>query len=138
MKKLISFFLPFLLILSLSSLGWGATYHVKNGGSDAADGLSDANAWETISKVNGSSFSAGDSILFKKGSTWREQLTVPSSGSAGNPITFGAYGTGGNPIIKASNLVTSWTENTGGAWDWAWDMEEALPGGLTSEQEGGG
>lgn len=29
------------------------TYYVKNGGSDGADGLSDATAWETIGKVNG-------------------------------------------------------------------------------------
>jgi hypothetical protein len=91
-----------------------ATYYVKNGGSDAASGLSDALAWETIAKVNGSSFSAGDSILFKKGCTWREQLTVPSSGSAGNPITFGAYGTGADPIISGANLVTSWTQRTVG------------------------
>jgi len=126
------------LLILIAAPAWAASYYVKNGGSDAADGLSDGNAWETIAKVNGSSFSAGDSILFKKGCTWREQLTVPSSGSAGNPITFGAYGTGGNPIIKASNLVTSWTENTGGAWDWAWDMEEALPGDWTSETDAGG
>jgi len=87
-----------------------STYYVKNGGSDAASGLSDALAWETIAKVNGSSFNAGDSILFKRDSTWREQLTVPSSGSAGLPITFGAYGTGADPIISGADLVTGWTQ----------------------------
>jgi len=86
-----------------------STYYVKNGGSDAASGLSDALAWETIAKVNGSSFNAGDSILFKRDSTWREQLTVPSSGSSGLPITFGAYGTGADPIISGSDLKTNWT-----------------------------
>jgi len=93
-----------------------STYYVKNGGSDAASGLSDALAWETIAKVNGSSFSPGDSILFKKGSTWREQLTVPSSGSDGLPITFGAYGSGAHPILDGSNLITpgtSWAANSG-------------------------
>lgn len=82
-----------------------ATYYIKNGGSDSADGLSDANAWATIAKVNGLTFSAGDSILFAKGSIWREQLTVPSSGSSGNPIIFGAYGTGADPIINGSALI---------------------------------
>src|SRR3989337_2636890 len=86
-----------------------AIYYVKNGGSDAADGLSDGNAWETIAKVNGSSFNAGDSVLFKKGSTWREQLTVPSSGSSGSPITFGAYGAGEMPVISGADIITSWT-----------------------------
>jgi len=68
--------------------------------------------WQTIAKVNGASFSAGDSVLFKAGCTWREQLTVPSSGSTGSPISFGAYGGGTAPIINGSNLLTSWTTET--------------------------
>jgi len=80
-----------------------ATYYVDaTSGDDAKDGLSEANAWKTISKVNGESFSAGDSILFKRGEIWREQLTVPSSGSSGSPITFGAYGSGEDPIISGA------------------------------------
>jgi len=86
-----------------------ADYFVKNAGDDAKDGLSDANAWKTISKVNGSSFSAGDTISFNKGDTWREQLVPPSDGSSGSPITFGAYGTGADPIIDARILQTTWT-----------------------------
>lgn len=106
--------LPLLLgIFLLFSLpGWSTTYYVKNGGDDAKDGLSDANAWETIAKVNGSSFNAGDSVLFKRGSLWREQLTVPSSGSSGNPITFGAYGSGADPIINGADLITGWTTDS--------------------------
>ncbi|KKL72840.1 hypothetical protein LCGC14_2080900, partial [marine sediment metagenome] len=83
-----------------------ATYYVKNGGDDNKDGLSDSNAWETISKVNGVSFSAGDSVLLKKGDTWRERLNVPTSGSEGSPITFGAYGTGAKPIISGADVVS--------------------------------
>jgi len=86
-----------------------ADYFVKNAGDDAKDGLSDANAWKTISKVNGSSFSAGDTISFNKGDSWREQLTVPSSGSSGSEITFQAYGSGADPIIDGSDLVATWT-----------------------------
>ena len=97
----------------------GATYYVDcnaNGDAGAGTGTGAAVAWKTISKVNGSSFSAGDSVLFNKGCTWREQLTVPSSGSAGSPITFGAYGTGVAPIIDGSNLITpgtSWAQDAG-------------------------
>ena len=87
-----------------------ATYYVKTGGSDAADGLSDGNAWQTVAKVNGETFAAGDSILFNRGDTWRETLTVPSSGSSGNPITFGAYGTGALPIITGANVATGWAD----------------------------
>lgn len=105
---------------------WGTTYYVDcnaDGDAGAGTGTGAAVAWKTIAKVNASSFNAGDSILFNKGCTWREQLTVPSSGSAGSPITFGAYGTGVKPVISGADLVTpgsSWshddaaTEETGG------------------------
>jgi len=86
-----------------------AIYYVDaTNGDDSKDGQSEANAWKTIAKVNGSSFNAGDSILFKRGEEWREQLTVPSSGSSGNPITFGAYGSGADPIINGADIITGW------------------------------
>jgi hypothetical protein len=120
-KKLI-FLLAFLL---LASPVGAATYYVDcnaNGDAGAGTGTGAAVAWKTIAKVNGSSFSAGDSILFNKGCTWREKLTVPSSGSAGSPITFGAYGTGANPIFQysvAKNSTGDWTADsstTTGSW----------------------
>ncbi len=55
---------------------------------------------------------SGDYILFKRGETWREQLNVLSFGSAGNPITFGAYGTGDKPIISGAELMST----DSGAW----------------------
>lgn len=93
------------LFFAKSSLA--ATYYVDvTGGADGNAGTSEGAAWQTINKVNISSFSPGDSILFKKGETWQEQLTVPSSGSSGNPITFGAYGTGSEPIIDGGATRT--------------------------------
>jgi parallel beta-helix repeat protein len=58
-----------------------------------------------VAKVNASRFNPGDQILFRRGDTWREQLNVPSSGTEGNPITFGAYGSGDKPIITGANLL---------------------------------
>ena len=88
----------------------GATYYVDaSAGNDSNDGQSATRAWRTIAKVNASSFSPGDSVQFKKGCTWREMSTPPSSGSAASPITFGAYGSGPNPIISGSDLLTTWT-----------------------------
>jgi hypothetical protein len=83
---------------------YAATYYVDGtSGQDTNPGLSEVTAWKTITKVNASRFSPGDQILFKRGCVWREQLTVPSSGSAGNPIIFGAYGTGNKPVISGAN-----------------------------------
>jgi parallel beta-helix repeat protein len=61
-------------------------------------------AFKTIADINVSSFSPGNQILFRRGQTWREGLVVPSSGTSGHPITFGAFGSGANPIINATGL----------------------------------
>lgn len=89
------------------------TYYVENGGNDGAAGTTPGAAWATISKVNGESYSAGDEILFNRGDVWREQLTIPSAGSADNPLTFGAYGSGDLPKITGTDLLTTWTLYTG-------------------------
>jgi hypothetical protein len=77
-------------------------------GSDSNNGTSPSAPWLTVNKVNTSKFNPGDSILFESTCTWREQLTVPSSGSAGSPITFGVYGTGASPIITGADIFSSW------------------------------
>jgi hypothetical protein len=100
-----------LTILFFGSPLWATTYYVDNCvviGSDANNGTSSTTPWLTINKVNTSTFNPGDSILFESTCTWREQLTVPSSGSAGSPITFGMYGAGAAPIISGADLLTSW------------------------------
>lgn len=89
-----------------------ATYYVNTASTGSGDGTTQATtganaAWAAISEITG--LSAGDSVLFNKGNTWRETLTIPSSGSAGSPITFGAYGTGASPIISGADLVATWS-----------------------------
>jgi hypothetical protein len=95
------FFFLFLLNFLLPNFVKAATYYVSITGSDTNPGTQ-AQPWKTIAKVNASSFSPGDSILFKRGETWSETLIPPSSGSAGSPITFGAYGTGDLPTIDGT------------------------------------
>jgi len=95
----------------------GTVYYIDaTNGNDDSNGLSESTAWKTISKVNNYIFLPGDSILFKRGEEWREQLNVSSSGSEGSPITFGAYGGGDNPIINASTIMTNWSYNSGNIW----------------------
>ncbi len=134
----------FLLIIFLCCQVQAADYFVKNTGSDAEDGLSDGNAWETISKVNGVSFVAGDTISFNKGDTWREQLTVPTSGSDGSPITYSAYGTGDAPLIIGSEITTGWVPMLADLWnetfdsvgyDEIWSEGEVVDPGCTLDED---
>ena len=105
-------------ILVMSSPTWATTYYVDaTNGIDNNNGLSPVTAWKTIAQVNSYSFSPGDSILFKKGETWRETLTIPSSGSSASIITFSAYGTGAAPIISGSDLITAgWSQESTNIW----------------------
>jgi len=98
-----------LLLLILAALpAQATTYYVAAAGSDTNNGTSSGTPWQTIAKVNASTFSPGDSILFNRGDAWYgTALTVPSAGSPSSPITFGAYGTGANPILKGSTFLTT-------------------------------
>jgi Glycosyl hydrolase family 10 len=87
-------------------------YYVSNNGSDSNNGLSPSAPWQTIAHVNAQTFTPGTSILFQNGGVWREQLNIAQSGTAGNPITIGAYGTGALPRITGMALTTGWTGPT--------------------------
>jgi hypothetical protein len=110
-------------VIGLSGTGTAATgattYYVDNCvtvGNDSNNGTSTSTPWLTIAHVNAHRYNPGDSVLFRHTCTWREELIPPSSGSSGNPITFGAYGTGTAPIINGANLVTSWTASNAGTY----------------------
>jgi len=99
--------LSLLLFTASSALAVGQTYYVSNTGGDANSGTSVNSAWQSLAKVNSTSFSPGDQVLFQRGGTWTGSLVVSSSGSSTSPITFGAYGSGDNPVIR----------NPGGTWN---------------------
>lgn len=97
-----------LTMTAFSSSCLAATYYVDNvNGNDSNSGLSTSLPWKTVAKVNASRPVAGDKILFAAGRTWREQLKLPTSGISGNPITFGAYGTGAKPTISGGSYISS-------------------------------
>jgi hypothetical protein len=80
------------------------TYYVdSSGGADSNAGTIVA-PWQTIAKVNGTTLTSGQSVAFKRGGLWREQLTH----NVGN-VTYGAYGAGVAPIITGADIFGSWT-----------------------------
>ena len=124
MKKLTTA-ITILLFLLMPVWAFGTTYYVDNTCTDTnvASATVDGTAYDpatpactggsdsyfvTIADLNAAAATTapGDSILFRKGQTWREQLTVPESGSAGNVYTYGAFGSGADPIISGADLKT--------------------------------
>lgn len=104
------------ILLALSSFASATDYYIRTGGNDLASGTSDATAWATIAKVNSvfSSLKPGDRLLFRRGDTFYGTIKVIKSGTAGSPITIGAYGTGTKPVITGFTTITSWTSEGNG------------------------
>lgn len=110
-KRLIAIliFLPLLV-----SSAWGATYYIDNTLTDTnvASATPDCTTYNPTTYECGTgaasafarladtkTFSAGDYVLLRKGLTYAENWTLRSSGSAGNYVTYGAFGSGANPIV---------------------------------------
>jgi len=58
----------------------------------------------------------GDRILFNRGNTFYGTIAVTKSGSAGKPITIGAYGAGADPIITGFTTISGWTNEGNGIY----------------------
>jgi hypothetical protein len=85
-------------------------YYVDaTGGDDGNSGLSPDSAWQTITKVNGFTFSPGNQILFKRGVTFTDsELIVPADN-----LYFGAYGGGDDPVIDGMRGATNTFDTNG-------------------------
>jgi polysaccharidase protein len=80
-----------------------STYYVDSRiGSDGNNG-SAATPWASIEAVNNAGLQAGDTVLFARDATFSGTLSLHASGAAGAPITFGAYGTGADPVITGGS-----------------------------------
>ncbi len=117
--------------LALSALagpviGTTAYYVSSSTGLDTNPGTLAA-PWKTIAKVNAKSFAPGTSVLFKRGDIWDRSagpsvvgtLSPTAAGTPGNPIVYGAYGTGANPILDGSanaSLTNDWTNIGTNLW----------------------
>jgi hypothetical protein len=100
-----------------TTLFWpGTVRYVSNSGNDSHDGLTPQTAWKTVAKVNATTLTAGTYVLFQRGGTWREALTIAQNGTSTAPITYGAYGVGLFPIISGADVITGFT-SVSGTWD---------------------
>jgi hypothetical protein len=127
MRRYLFLHLILLLVLVLTATAQAATYYVKATGNDSNTGLSDAQAWKTLSKVNNFNFATGDDVYLRCGDTWQQALTIDWSGTAANRVVVGAYYlngsvetigvSGSRPILDGNGTIPSWTGDKGqNAW----------------------
>ncbi len=100
-------------IIGLAGTSRATTYYVGLNGNDTNPGTSMDQAWRSLTNVNNFVFSPGDQILFRRGDEWNGAIMVNASGTAGNPIVYGAYGTGEKPKIYGSEVITGWELHEG-------------------------
>lgn len=108
-----------LLACAISPEARSSTYYVANAGSDENTGLSAEAPWATLTQVNARQLLPGDTVLFKRGDTWRGQLVAQSGSEEDGFITYGAYGTGAKPLLLGSiakNLPEDWKDQGGNIW----------------------
>ena len=94
-----------------------ASYYIDSeNGNDLNIGTKPEFAWKTIAKVNSIQYQPGDIIYLKKGSCWREQLNILSSGDINNYITITSYDEGLQPIISGADVITGFSSAGPDVW----------------------
>jgi hypothetical protein len=89
-----------------ASAATATTYYVDCAASANGSGT-EASPWNSTAAVDAVTFEPGDEILFDRGTTCSGSLAPTGSGSSGEPITAGAYGTGALPVIAAGSSSTA-------------------------------
>jgi hypothetical protein len=90
-----------------TSPGHRSYYVDSEHGDDSRDGLSKANAWRSLDRVNGGAFAPGDRILLRSGSSWSGVLAPGGSGAEGSPIVIDRYDRGARPRLDAGGRWTA-------------------------------
>ncbi len=95
-------------VASATTYPSSTTYYIATSScSDSNPGTSSSSPWCDFTPVNGNTFSAGDSILLAAGDSWSGEMTPLGSGSSGNPITIGCYGSSCSTSYPTINVGSS-------------------------------
>ena len=100
----------FLILIFTNPVFCADYYFSQSFGNDLTGNGSESMPWQTIAKINATTFYPGDNIYLKAGDTWtigndESGIHFTWNGSPGNPITLASYGNGAKPVITASAQV---------------------------------
>ncbi len=116
---LIMKYLLTLLFTGYAMMALATDYHISNEGNDNHTGTSAEQAWQSLSKLQSvaAQLKPGDHIYFRKGDVFYGQLQLKGlNGTAQQPISIGAYGTGDLPVLDGSITLTGWKKDKGNIW----------------------
>src|SRR5258708_16335020 len=106
MKRAVGILIACLMAWALLPNSSATNYYISPSGSDTNPGTQ-ALPWQTINKVNSTTFTPGDEILFQGGQTFAGRLIFSgtSTGTSANPIVVSSYGTGAATISSSSDGI---------------------------------
>jgi hypothetical protein len=104
------------LVAAAHAQSQGRSYYVDPAGNDSNSGTSPNSRWRSVAKVNALAFAPYDTVYFKRGGLWRETLEPHRGGAPGKPVTFTAYGSGPQPVINGSDVISGWTPGGDGIY----------------------
>ena len=102
MKKITCLLSACLFLLAMASCSGpsAVSYYLDvTNGDDSRNGLSEATAWKSLSKLRDVKLNPGDRVLLKRGDTFQGELEISGQGTSGNRIYIEAYGKGNKPCI---------------------------------------
>jgi hypothetical protein len=117
MKNLLRLSIAIFLIAN-AGVSEATTYYVSHNGDDANNGTSTGTPWRSIARVQQhmNNLLPGDQVLFERGGIYPGKLDIWKSGTSAQPLVFGAYGTGDDPIISGGEFVNNWVPYAGNIW----------------------
>lgn len=135
-NKLLSMILSLFLLMQIltpisaaevkESKNIGKEYYISSlSGDNSRDGTSESLAWETLDKLKGIEFQAGDKILLESDSVFNGFIHLRGvSGTEEDPIIITSYGEGTMPIING-NGEGVWYQDYGTAMDSSKHVKES-------------
>lgn len=91
--------LIFIVVLSACKTQHTTYYLNAESGDDRNNGMSEQQAWQSLSKVKNLNLKPGDRLLLNRDNIFKGELHVKAVGTADAPILIGAYGKGVKPRI---------------------------------------
>lgn len=114
-------------LLAPETIHAATTYYVDSqSGNDGNSGTSPGQAWRTMEKVGDTTFSAGDSILFRRNQTFtinNNGMFLNGNGNSESRITLGSYGSGDPPVLSNTNTSNKFTYVIG-VWGPYWTIQD--------------
>jgi parallel beta-helix repeat protein len=124
------------LALALAASASASEWYASPSAPPGQDGRSPSTPFRTVQQAVNAAM-PGDTVHLR-GGTFREEVTISKSASAGAPIVITAYASE-QPVLKGSLIAAGWTRHQGSIWKrtgWSYRSQQVFVDGVPLQQIG--